>query len=56
MAVIDAQPAHAGLPDRVGVLQGGHSGHVVGEGIDQQVGLHARNLWNGVVLIADARF
>ena len=56
MAVIDTQPAHAGLPDRVGVLQGGHSCHVIGEGIDQQVGLHARNLGNGVVLIADARF
>ena len=49
MALLNVQPAHAGLAHRPHVLQGGHAAHVIGQGIDEEVDLHPTDL-RGVVV------
>ena len=45
----DVQPSHASLPNRSHELEGGHTRHIVRQGIDQQVNLHPTDL-RGVVV------
>ena len=49
MALFNVQPAHAGPTHRPHVLQGAHAAHVIGEGVDEEVDLHAADLWSVVV-------
>ena len=49
MALFNVQPAHAGPAHRPHVLQGAHAAHVIGEGIDEEIDLHAADL-RGVVI------
>ena len=55
MALVDAEPAHPGPADRVGVLQGRHAGEVGGEAVDHEVDLHLADLGHVVVLVLHAR-
>ena len=53
--LVDAEPAHPGAADRVGVLQRRDAGEVGGEAVDHQVDLHLADLGDVVVLFLDAR-
>ena len=49
MTLLNLQPAHTGLPHRAHILERAHATHVIGEGIDKEVDLHAADL-RGVVV------
>ena len=55
MALVDADPAHLGAADRVGVLERRDPGEVGGEAVDHQVDLHLADPRDVVVLFLDAR-
>src|SRR5437868_11463856 len=53
MSLGDVEPAHPGIADRIGDLQGSHACEISGEAVDHEVDLHARRARHVIVLVAD---
>ena len=56
MPILDIEPVHPRLADRLRVLQRADSSEIVDEAVHHQVDLHSAQAWNIIVLIGDASF